>query len=393
MEAASRPQDAGRAGAVVVPLAVRARHALLAPLAVRGRAAALALLAAALAACCPPAVSSSAAAPPAAAGAPTRGAASVKVQERTYAQRFESAWRLVDERYWDLDRLGVDWVEVGERYRARLGEVETDDDLYDLLEAMYREIGDQHSVYVRPERVDEVRRTYGDLPCLALLDLEASRPGAGLALALPAAGLAQAGDGVVTDRIGPIGFGVTAAGDRRVGYLRVRDLASDGVAEGVRQATARLARQGADALVLDLRGNPGGRLVTMMQVAGVFTSGFLWRAVLSWSLPIPYPAVGEPVTDLPLYVLVDRDVNSAAEGLAGALQDAGRATVVGERTAGNVEAVLPFCLRDGSQAWIATGVLAPLLGATWEGRGVEPDVAVPPETALDAVLELVREGR
>ncbi|HEX7040505.1 MAG TPA: S41 family peptidase [Trueperaceae bacterium] len=317
----------------------------------------------------------------------------MKVQERTYAQRFESAWRLVDERYWDLDRLGVDWVEVGERYRARLGEVETDDDLYDLLEAMYREIGDQHSVYVRPERVDEVRRTYGDLPCLALLDLEASRPGAGLALALPAAGLAQAGDGVVTDRIGPIGFGVTAAGDRRVGYLRVRDLASDGVAEGVRQATARLARQGADALVLDLRGNPGGRLVTMMQVAGVFTSGFLWRAVLSWSLPIPYPAVGEPVTDLPLYVLVDRDVNSAAEGLAGALQDAGRATVVGERTAGNVEAVLPFCLRDGSQAWIATGVLAPLLGATWEGRGVEPDVAVPPETALDAVLELVREGR
>ena len=393
MEAASRPQDAGRTGAVVVPLAVRARHALLAPLAVRGRAAALALLAAALAACCPPAVSSSAAAPPAAAGAPTRGAASVKVQERTYAQRFESAWRLVDERYWDLDRLGVDWVEVGERYRARLGEVETDDDLYDLLEAMYREIGDQHSVYVRPERVDEVRRTYGDLPCLALLDLEASRPGAGLALALPAAGLAQAGDGVVTDRIGPIGFGVTAAGDRRVGYLRVRDLASDGVAEGGRQATARLARQGADALVLDLRGNPGGRLVTMMQVAGVFTSGFLWRAVLSWSLPIPYPAVGEPVTDLPLYVLVDRDVNSAAEGLAGALQDAGRATVVGERTAGNVEAVLPFCLRDGSQAWIATGVLAPLLGATWEGRGVEPDVAVPPETALDAVLELVREGR
>lgn len=393
MEAASRPQDAGRAGAVVVPLAVRARHALLAPLAVRGRAAALALLAAALAACCPPAVSSSAVAPPAAAGAPTRGAASVKVQERAYAQRFESAWRLVDERYWDLDRLGVDWDEVGERYRARLGEVETDDDLYDLLEAMYREIGDQHSVYVRPERVDEVRRTYGDLPCLALLDLEASRPGAGLALALPAAGLAQAGDGVVTDRIGPIGFGVTAAGDRRVGYLRVRDLASDGVAEGVRQATARLARQGADALVLDLRGNPGGRLVTMMQVAGVFTSGFLWRAVLSWSLPIPYPAVGEPVTDLPLYVLVDRDVNSAAEGLAGALQDAGRATVVGERTAGNVEAVLPFCLRDGSQAWIATGVLAPLLGATWEGRGVEPDVAVPPETALDAVLELVREGR
>ncbi len=67
--------------------------------------------------------------------------------------------------------------------------------------------------------------------------------------------------------------------------------------------------------------------------------------------------------------------------------------VVGERTAGNVEAVLPFCLRDGSQAWIATGVLAPLLGATWEGRGVEPDVVVPPAEALDTALRLVGEDR
>ncbi len=343
----------------------------------RGAGAVLALLAAALSACCPPAVSADAVA--------------VKVQAATYAQRFESAWRLVDERYWDLSRLDVDWDEVGERYRARLGEVETDDDLYDLLEAMYEEIGDHHSVYVRPERVAEVRRTYGDLPCLALLDLEATLPGSYLARALPAVGLAQFD--VVTDRIGKVGFGTTEAGDRLLGYLRVPDLASDGIAEGVREATARLQRQGAEALVLDLRGNPGGRLVTMMQVAGVFTGGFLWRAVLSWSLPVPYPAIGEPVTDLPLYVLVDSDVNSAAEGLAGALQDAGRATVVGERTAGNVEAVLPFCLRDGSQAWIATGVLAPLLGATWEGRGVEPDVPVPAERALDEVIELVREAR
>jgi len=117
-------------------------------------------------------------------------------------------------------------------------------------------------------------------------------------------------------------------------------------------------------------------LVTMMQVAGIFTSGFLWRAVMSWTLPLPYPAIGQIATELPLALLIDGDVNSAAEGLAGALQARGRATLFGSTTAGNVEAVLPFCLRDGSQAWIATGVLAPLLGATWEGRGVEPDVVV-----------------
>jgi len=57
-----------------------------------------------------------------------------------------------------------------------------------------------------------------------------------------------------------------------------------------------------------------------------------------------------------------------------------------ERSAGNVEALLPFCLRDGSQAWIATGVLAPIGGPTWEGRGVEPDVAATSDAALAAAL-------
>lgn len=323
----------------------------------------------------------------------------------SFEARFEAAWRLVAERYWDLSALGVDWDEVGDRYRRRLADVGSDDDLYDLLEAMYEEIGDQHSVFVRPERVAEVKRTYGDLPCLAVFGLEAwapSGPGSltpartapvGHAWGAGAAAWAQAPDDVATDRAGPVAYGVAAAGERVVGYLRVPDLASDGVAEGVRQATRSLVRAGAEAIVLDLRGNPGGRLVTMMQVAGVFTRGFLWRAVLSWSLPVPYPAIGDPVTDLPLYVLVDGDVHSAAEGLAGALQENGRATVVGERTAGNVEAVLPFCLRDGSQAWIATGVLAPLLGATWEGRGVEPNVAVPGADALAAVLTRLEEGQ
>ena len=111
----------------------------------------------------------------------------------------------------------------------------------------------------------------------------------------------------------------------------------------------------------------------MMGAAGVFTRGFLWRTLTRWTLPLPYPALGPVETDAPLAVLIDKGVNSAAEGLAGVLQNTGRARVFGQTSAGNVEAVLPFCLRDGSQAWIATGVLAPLRGPTWEGRGVVPD--------------------
>ena len=83
-------------------------------------------------------------------------------------------------------------------------------------------------------------------------------------------------------------------------------------------------------------------------------------------------------------------MNSAAEGLAGAMQKKARATIIGETSAGNVEAVMPFCLRDGSQAWIATGVLAPIGGPTWEGIGVIPDIAISSEDALDAALTFLK---
>lgn len=284
---------------------------------------------------------------------------SLAAAQEGYTERFEQAWRLVSERYWDLSAAGVDWESVGDRYRGRAQSAESEEEFYSTLEAMYEELDDDHSVFVPPSRVEEIRAEYGALPCLPVL--------------------AQAGDG----SFGRVGYELIDG----AGYLEVPDLASPGVATGVRDAVRALEVAGAAAIVMDLRGNPGGRLVEMMQVAGVFTNGFLWRVLTNWSLPLPYPALGGVETDLPLLILTDGDVNSAAEGLAGALQQRGRAIVVGETTAGNVEAILPFCLRDGSQAWIATGVLAPIGAPTWEGRGVEPDVAVPADDALDAALE------
>lgn len=340
--------------------------------------AAVLLLLAILSACCPPAIASAQSA--------TTGA----IDEATALARFESAWNLVDQRYWDLSGVAVDWAEVGERYRLRLRDVTTAEELYELLEAMYDELGDDHSVFVPPARVAEIRETYGDLPCVAVFGSAAdawrraltSRP----ALPSPLGALLASNHDFPTEQRGNVEYGITTAGSFAVGYLQVPDLVTGGTAEAVRHAVTALERRGARALVLDLRGNPGGRLVTMMQVAGVFTRGFLWRTVTSWTLPIPYPAIGAVATELPLFVLIDGDVHSAAEGLAGALQANGRATIVGERSAGNVEAVLPFCLRDGSQAWIATGVLAPLLGPTWEGRGVVPDIDAGSEAALEHAL-------
>ncbi len=325
-------------------------------------------------------------------------------QVASYSERFDRAWRLVDERYWGIERTGVDWHAVGEQYRPQALAATDDDAFYAVLERMYEELGDDHSVFVPPARVAEISAAYGSMPCVALF---AATPAGGALLrawadgGLAAPGLSHApallvAAGQTLPRLkhrqqqANVTFGLTAEG---VGYLRVPDLASDGVAGAVRRAVNTLQEQGAWSFVLDLRGNPGGRLVSMMEVAGVFTTGFLWRAITRWTIPMPYPVIGVPATDLPLAVLVDENVHSAAEGLAGALQARGRAVVFGHTSAGNVEALLPFCLRDGSQAWIATGVLAPLFGRTWEGQGVIPDVETGSAAAPKRAIAWLQEQR
>ena len=276
-----------------------------------------------------------------------------------YEQRFDTAWQLVEERYWDRDFNGQDWNEIRTEYRPEALAAENENKFYSVLEAMYEELGDNHSVFVPPSRVDQIRAEYGDLPCLGVFGQVLEPQG--------------------TEQRGRVSYKLL---DDNVGYIRVPDLV--GTAGDLRGAVQNL--RGAENFILDLRGNPGGRLVEMMQAAGIFTNGFLWRTLTRWTLPLPYPAIGNTLTESPLVVLIDGNVNSAAEGLAGALQAKGRATVIGETSAGNVEAVLPFCLRDGSQAWIATGVLAPIGAPTWEGRGVVPDVETSSDAALDEAI-------
>lgn len=291
---------------------------------------------------------------------------------RAYGERFDVAWGLVAERYWDADYGGLDWRALKREYRPRAVAARNDRAFYRVLERLYSRLGDEHSVFVPPAKVARIRRLYGDLPCLGVFGSQDGSQNGSQDL------------GTDTERLGGVRYRLEGG----VGIVTVPDLATIGVAGDLRGAVQRLGEQGAEAFVLDLRGNPGGRLVEMMGAAGVFTRGFLWRTLTRWTLPLPYPALGAVETEKPLAVLIDKDVHSAAEGLAGALQSSGRARVFGEKSAGNVEAVLPFCLRDGSQAWIATGVLAPLRGATWEGRGVVPDERT--GRALGAALTYLR---
>ncbi len=277
-----------------------------------------------------------------------------------YRERFDTAWELIRDRYWDKAYNGLDWQEIRRSYEPKALAADSDEAFYGILDDMYQELNDNHSRFLSPQAAEELRQTYGDLPCVGVFSFAQSQS---------------------ARQSGRVSFELL---EGNIGYLRLPDLV--GTTANLRTAVRGLKRR-AKGFILDLRGNPGGQNIEMMQAAGIFTSGFLWRVIARWTFPFPQPAIGSIETDLPLVVLIDKEVNSAAEGLAGALQAKGRATIVGETSAGNVEAVLPFCFRDGSMAYVATGVLAPLRDPTWEGRGVTPDIATDPDSALDTALD------
>lgn len=212
---------------------------------------------------------------------------------------------------------------------------------------------DGHSTYLDASRVKEVEIRFGrSLPCLPA-------PMAQTLTAQTVLGSTR----TLESRL-----------EGKVGIITLPDIIGFDRTFGVQAALEKLRKQGAKAFVLDLRGNPGGQLVDMMGLAGLFQTGLLWRLHLrGLIIPLPLPAVGNASYTEPLAMVVDHEVNSAAEGLSGGLQAVGRAKIFGETSAGNVEAVYPYCLSQGTIAFIASGQLSPWKGATWEGVGVVPD--------------------
>jgi carboxyl-terminal processing protease len=130
-------------------------------------------------------------------------------------------------------------------------------------------------------------------------------------------------------------------------------------------------------VVLDLRGNPGGLLTEAVEVASQFLDG---GAVVSYQRrgePIVHlDALGHGNTAIPLVVLVDDGTASAAEVVAGALQDRNRAVIVGTHTYGKGSIQEPTTLSDGSAIEFTVGTYLTPSGRKLDGVGIEPDVLV-----------------
>ena len=153
---------------------------------------------------------------------------------------------------------------------------------------------------------------------------------------------------------------------------------SGGAADQVGQAIDKATAQGATAIVLDMRGNPGGYAGEATKTDGKFLSGgvaYLEEDADGQRKEIKIDSQGSP-TSLPLVVLVDADTASAAEVVAGCLKDSGRAKIVGEKTVGTGTILMPFTLSDGSVILLGvTDWLTPN-GDRIFGVGIQPDTTV-----------------
>ncbi|WP_369200505.1 S41 family peptidase [Streptomyces sp. PU-14G] len=156
-----------------------------------------------------------------------------------------------------------------------------------------------------------------------------------------------------------------------------------GAGERVREAVRE--RVPADGgIVLDLRGNSGGLVDEAVTAASAFLDGGLiatyddhgtQRALYAERDDDRGPG-GVGVERRPVVVLVDGGTMSAAELLTGALQDRGRAVVVGSRTFGKGSVQMPEHQADGSVAELTVGHYTTPSGRDVEGRGLAPDLAV-----------------
>ena len=215
----------------------------------------------------------------------------------------------------------------------------------------------------------------------------------------------------------------------KVGYIRLTDFTTE-AGDEVKNAVVDLRSKGATSIILDLRGNPGGLLNEAINVANVFiprgkvalkTQG----RVSEWNKT--YKTLNEPLdTDIPMAVLINSGSASAAEIVAGVIQDYDRGVLLGEKSFGKglVQSTrqLPYdaqvkittakyytpsgrCIQaidyslrneDGSVGKVPDSLKSAFTteaGRTvYDGGGIDPDVEVEAEDMNLITYQLLRSG-
>ncbi len=176
----------------------------------------------------------------------------------------------------------------------------------------------------------------------------------------------------------------------RIGYVRVTQF-SEPTGKEFARALDDLEKQGMDALVLDLRFNPGGLLGSAVEVAGEFLPGGALVAYTEGRSPSAArrylaPGKGRQPRTYPVAVLVNGSSASGAEIVAGALKDSGRALLVGETTFGKGSVQSVVSLPDNSALRMTTAKYYTPGEQPIHEKGVSPHVRAPMSARDEALL-------
>jgi carboxyl-terminal processing protease len=163
-----------------------------------------------------------------------------------------------------------------------------------------------------------------------------------------------------------------------MGYIRIT-LFSSRTARELEDALEELGTLGMSMLVLDLRGNGGGLFDAAIDVASQFLSDgvVLYQVSKGDEERTETVKRGGEYTEGPLVVLVDGGTASASEIVVGALQDHGRAILVGQKTFGKGSVQSVFDLSDGSSVHVTSAQWLTPNRHQISGEGLTPDLEVP----------------
>jgi len=182
---------------------------------------------------------------------------------------------------------------------------------------------------------------------------------------------------IVRDRINIPTVESRRLAEGKIGYIHLYEF-NDRAPQEMRLALQDLLRDRPQGLILDLRNNPGGYLHVAVDVAGQFLEGglVLTEQQKNGTLREYTARRGGLATTIPLIVLVNKGSASAAEIVAGALQDRGRAQLVGEQTFGKGTVQVAHALSDGSNLRVTVARWLTPNGHSIHLQGLQPDVEV-----------------
>lgn len=348
----------------------------------------------------------------------------------------DEAWQIVNREYVDTTFNQVDWLAVRQDLLSR--DYSSNEEAYAALRQALEQLDDPYTRFLDPKQFQALtNQTSGEVSGIGIrLRLDSQTQRLTIVEPLDNSPASEAGlqpgdrilaiDGQSTEGMtvedasrliqGEIGTDITLRIDRegqeafdvpltrarievpnvnyalreedghQIGYIRLTEF-SGHAPEQMHQAINALLEQGAEAFVLDVRGNPGGLLQASVDISRMWLDhGAIVRTVDRSGNSQEIMANHTALTQLPLAILVDGNSASSSEILTGALRDNDRAVVVGSQTFGKALVQSVHSLSDGSGLAVTVAHYYTPDGTDISHRGITPDISVDLTTVQQQTL-------